>query len=181
MQFYAPSPCPTFLFFKVIGSADAEKGEGWDEDSQRKKSSHKPLYLEKSMSFISSLLALILIWGVICPSNLLAQMKNMTELSAVISDQREMDVHSLPPLPKNLPTWFKDKKKNHIFYKRGVYNYDIYNIKRLAYDMNAVAVGHAMAYEDLVTGKATGLETDTFNRINWMDVQNQPSRTLECC
>ena len=37
MQFCAPSPCPTFLFFKVVRSADAEKGEGWDEDSRWKK------------------------------------------------------------------------------------------------------------------------------------------------
>ena len=37
MQFCAPLPCFTFLFFKVVGSADAEKGEGWDEDSRRKK------------------------------------------------------------------------------------------------------------------------------------------------
>jgi hypothetical protein len=35
-------------------------------------------------------------------------------------------------------------------------------VPKLARDLNAVAVGHAMAYEDLVTGKAAGLETDTF-------------------
>lgn len=39
--------------------------------------------------------------------------------------------------------------------------------------MNAVAVGHAFAYEDLVTGKANELETKTFDRINWV-LKNPP-------
>lgn len=72
----------------------------------------------------------------------------------------------LPALPENLPTWMNNTKKNHIFYKRGVYNYDVYNVRPLALDLNAVAVGHALAYEDLVTGKADRLETTTFGRIN---------------
>ncbi|AFZ37499.1 hypothetical protein Sta7437_4021 [Stanieria cyanosphaera PCC 7437] len=33
----------------------------------------------------------------------------------------------------------------------GSYNCDIYNIKPLALDLNAVAVGSAFAYEDLIT------------------------------
>ena len=74
--------------------------------------------------------------------------------------------HSLPPLPVSLPGWLDNKKKNHIFYKRGRFNDDIYQLPKLARDMNAVAVGHAMAYEDLVTGKAAGLETKTFARID---------------
>jgi hypothetical protein len=78
----------------------------------------------------------------------------------------------LPPLPEKLPAWMKNKQSNKIFYKRGPYNFDIYNIKPLAYDLNAVAVGHAMAYEDLVTGKAGTLDTKTFDRINW--VLNHP-------
>lgn len=73
---------------------------------------------------------------------------------------------SLPPLPENLPGWLDNKKANKIFYKRGSFNFDIYNLKPLAKDLNAVAVGHAMAYEDLVTGKAAGLETKTYHRIN---------------
>lgn len=73
---------------------------------------------------------------------------------------------TLPPLPDNLPTWMDNKKQNHIFYKRGVYNDDVYNIRPLALDLNAVAVGHALAYEDLVTGKAATLESRTFERIN---------------
>jgi hypothetical protein len=72
----------------------------------------------------------------------------------------------LPPVPKNLPRWLENTKKNHIFYKRGRYNFDVYHLQPLARDLNAVAVGHAMAYEDLVTGKAGQLETRTFNRIN---------------
>ena len=39
--------------------------------------------------------------------------------------------------------------------------------------MNALAVGHAFAYEDLVTGKAKDLETKTFNRIDWV-LKNPP-------
>lgn len=72
---------------------------------------------------------------------------------------------TLPSLPDRLPAWMDNRKQNHIFYKRGVYNDDIYNIRPLALDLNAVAVGHAFAYEDLVTGKAATLETETFNRI----------------
>jgi hypothetical protein len=72
----------------------------------------------------------------------------------------------LPTLPEKLPSWLENKQKNHIFTKRGRYNFDIYNVPKLARDLNAVAVGHAMAYEDLVTGRATGLETKTFERIN---------------
>jgi hypothetical protein len=72
----------------------------------------------------------------------------------------------LPALPAKLPAWIDNNDKNHIFYKRGVYNYDVYNVHPLALDLNAVAVGHAMAYEDLVTGKAAMLETKTFERIN---------------
>jgi hypothetical protein len=73
---------------------------------------------------------------------------------------------SLTPLPEKVPAWLDNKRTDHLFYKRGVYNFDVYNIPELARDLNAVAVGHAMAYEDLVTGKAATLETATFNRIN---------------
>lgn len=71
----------------------------------------------------------------------------------------------LQTLPAHAPRWLFNKKQNHIFHKRGIYNYDIYNVKPLANDLNAIAVGHAMAYEDLVTGKAAGLETATYHRI----------------
>ncbi len=82
-------------------------------------------------------------------------------------------VRALPPLPDNLPGWMRNKQANHIFYKRGPYNHDIYNIRPLAYDLNAVAVGHSMAYEDLVTGKADRLETATYTRINQV-LKNPP-------
>lgn len=78
----------------------------------------------------------------------------------------------LPPLPQKLPRWMNGKQWDKIFYKRGRYNFDIYNIQPLAYDLNAVAVGHAMAYEDMVTGKASTLDTKTFDRIN--GVLNRP-------
>ncbi len=73
---------------------------------------------------------------------------------------------ALPRVPENLPGWLDNKKQNHIFYKRGRYNFDVYNLPRLARDLNGVSVGHAMAYEDLVTGKAGRLETKTFARID---------------
>jgi hypothetical protein len=82
----------------------------------------------------------------------------------------------LPPLPDNLPGWLSNRQFNKIFYKPGAYNFAIYNVRPLAYDLNAVAVGHAMAYEDLVTGKADTLDTKTFDRINW--VLNHPPRLM---
>lgn len=72
----------------------------------------------------------------------------------------------LPPLPRNLPAWLENKQTNHIFYKRGPYNFAIYNVKPLARDLNAVAAGHSTAYEDMVTGKTEQLDTHTFFRIN---------------
>ena len=72
----------------------------------------------------------------------------------------------LPPVPSDLPEWMNNKDTNHIYRKRGVYNHDIYNLRPLALDLNGVAVGHAFAYEDLVTGKAKELETKTFAKID---------------
>lgn len=69
-----------------------------------------------------------------------------------------------------------NKDKNHIYRKRGSYNDAVYNVRPLALDLNALAVGHAFAYEDLVTGKAKDLETKTFERINW--VLNNPPRFM---
>lgn len=74
----------------------------------------------------------------------------------------------LPPIPQNLPQWMNNKAKNHIYPQRGSYNNAIYNLPTLALDLNAVAVGHALAYEDLVTGKEKQLETKTFEQINWV-------------
>src|SRR5205814_1594688 len=83
---------------------------------------------------------------------------------------------ALPPVPQNLPAWLDNKQANKIFYKRGKFNFDIYNLPTLAKDLNAVAVGHAMAYEDLVTGKAATLDRKTFDRINW--VLNHPPKFM---
>jgi len=80
---------------------------------------------------------------------------------------------SLPPMPEKLPAWIDNTDRNHIFYKGGRYNFDVYNLPKLARDLNAVSVGHAMAYEDLVTGKAKQLETKTYERINWV-LKNPP-------
>lgn len=71
----------------------------------------------------------------------------------------------LPALPANLPAWINNTDTNHLYRKRGSHNYDVYNIPALARDLNAITVGHAFAYEDLVTGKAAQLETETYNRI----------------
>jgi len=79
----------------------------------------------------------------------------------------------LPAMPERVPEWLYTRERGHVFYKKGSYNFDVYNIPTLARDLNAVAVGHAMAYEDLVTGKAGQLETKTFNRINWV-LKNPP-------
>ena len=76
------------------------------------------------------------------------------------------DTIALLPVPQNLPSWMQNRDGNHLFYRRGTYNFGVYGVKQLAYDLNAVSVGHAMAYEDMVTGKAGRLETDTYRKID---------------
>lgn len=83
---------------------------------------------------------------------------------------------TLPAMPTNLPDWIDNKDTNHIYRKRGSYNDAIYNVRPLALDLNALAVGHAFAYQDMVTGKANELETETFDRIN--RVLNNPPRFM---
>lgn len=95
-----------------------------------------------------------------------AKPRQMTEKTAA-------NIPTLPSVPANLPDWMQNKDRNEIYRKRGIYNDDIYNIPLLALDLNAIAVGHAFAYEDLVTGRAKDLETDTFQRINWV-LKNPP-------
>jgi hypothetical protein len=63
------------------------------------------------------------------------------------------------------PAWLENDRADKRFYRRGAYNFAVYGLKPLARDLNGVAVGHALAYEDLVTGKAAGLETRTYARI----------------
>lgn len=74
--------------------------------------------------------------------------------------------NTLPQLPGNLPPWLTNTKSNEVFYKRGPYNFDVYNIPALAYDLNAVSVGHSMAYEEMVRGNKAKLDSDTFGKID---------------
>ena len=101
---------------------------------------------------------------------------DMDTMKSPVMEVPAANARTLPPVPTNLPRWMENKDRNHIYRKRGRYNDDINNVRSLALDLNAVAVGHAMAYEDLVTGKANRLESDTFNRINW--VLNNPPRFM---
>lgn len=73
----------------------------------------------------------------------------------------------LQPAPKDLPRWMNNPTYQEVFYKRGRYNFDVYGaLEPLARDLNGVAVGHSLAYEDLVTGRANQLETETFAKID---------------
>ncbi|NCR55130.1 MAG: hypothetical protein GPJ10_17640 [Microcystis aeruginosa L211-07] len=81
--------------------------------------------------------------------------------------------HTLQAISDNIPAWMYNKQRNHIYPQRGVYNNAIYNVRDLALDLNAIAVGHAFAYEDIVTGKAKDLETKTYQKINWV-LKNPP-------
>jgi hypothetical protein len=90
-----------------------------------------------------------------------------------LAQQGSAAARALPPLPEKLPAWLENKQKNHLFYKRGRYNFDVYGLPALARDLNAVSVGHALAYEDLVTSKSAGLETKTYLRIDHV-LKNPP-------
>ena len=68
--------------------------------------------------------------------------------------------------PTQLPAWLDSNQNNHVFYKRGPYNFAITRIPDLNRDMNGVAVGHALAYEALVTGREGELETKVFAQID---------------
>lgn len=73
-----------------------------------------------------------------------------------------------PPAPTEarlLPRWLYSTRRDHRFPRRGPYVNAVHAIEPLARDLNAIAVGHAMAYEDLVTGRADTLETATYARI----------------
>lgn len=71
-------------------------------------------------------------------------------------------------MPADLPRWINSSSADHLFYKQAPYNWDIQRIPAFAKDMYATGVGHAMAYEALVTGKAPTLETQTFSTIDWV-------------
>jgi hypothetical protein len=57
---------------------------------------------------------------------------------------------------------------DELFYKAGSYNWAINHIPAFARDMYATGVGHAMAYEALVSGRASELESKTFSAIDWV-------------
>ncbi|MBC8142463.1 MAG: hypothetical protein H7Y38_13595 [Armatimonadetes bacterium] len=77
-----------------------------------------------------------------------------------------IDPATLPTLPANLPKWMSGRGNYEVFYKRGSYNFRVYDIPALAYDFNATGVGHSMAYEEMVRGNAGKLETETFGKID---------------
>ncbi|RYX85084.1 hypothetical protein EON83_07505 [bacterium] len=82
-------------------------------------------------------------------------------------------VREIPALPANMPAWLNSTKNNEIFYKRGAYNFAITTIPELNRDMNGVAVGHALAYEALVTGREKSLETTVWKQIDQV-LKNAP-------
>lgn len=64
------------------------------------------------------------------------------------------------------PSWLDNPGADHLFHKPASYNWAIERIPEFAKDMYATGVGHAMAYEALVTGKADQLETKVFSTID---------------
>ncbi len=84
-------------------------------------------------------------------------------------------LHSeMPKMSNDLPLWLNSLGMDELFYKPAPYNWAIKRIPAFARDMYATGVGHAMAYEALVTGKSPELETKTFDTIDW--VLNHPPK-----
>ena len=52
---------------------------------------------------------------------------------------------SLPALPTDLPEWLTSRRADHRPYRRGSYNFAVYNVQDLARDLNAVDVGLTIA------------------------------------
>lgn len=84
----------------------------------------------------------------------------------------------LPEMPKDLPKWINSSTADHLFYKPAAYNWDIERIPQFARDMYATGVGHAMAYEALVRGQASQLETKVFANIDWV-LKNPPKAPVD--
>ncbi len=84
----------------------------------------------------------------------------------------------LPAMPKDLPGWLRAPGADHLFYKAAPYNWAINRIPKFAKDMYATGVGHAMAYEALVRGETSTLETKTFDEINWV-LKHQPAMPVD--
>ena len=80
---------------------------------------------------------------------------------------------NLPTMPADMPRWINSPGADHLFYKAAPYNWAINRIPAFARDMYGTGVGHAMAYETLVTGRKDQLETRVFDSINRV-LQNPP-------
>lgn len=85
----------------------------------------------------------------------------------VASDQWSVDRVDDPTSDSSPTTkpWLTNEKQNEVSYTRGAYNFNVYYLPALARDLNAVGVGHSLAYEALVTGKAKTLESKTYADI----------------
>ena len=84
----------------------------------------------------------------------------------------------LPSMPPDMPAWINSPAADALFYKPASYNWDIDRLPTFAKDMYATGVGHAMAYEAMVTGKAPELESKTFATINWV-LKHPPSMPVD--
>lgn len=74
----------------------------------------------------------------------------------------------MPTMPADMPGWINHPGADHLFYKAAPYSWAINRIPKFAKDMYATGVGHAMAYEALVTGQAAQLESEIFDTIDWV-------------
>ncbi len=72
------------------------------------------------------------------------------------------------------PAWMNSPRPMEVFRLRASHNDAVYNLPRLARDLNAVDVGHATAYEALVTGREAVLETEVWGKIAHT-LKNPPS------
>ncbi|MCG9894241.1 MAG: hypothetical protein MH204_02040 [Fimbriimonadaceae bacterium] len=93
-------------------------------------------------------------------------------------EMKEGTKSPMPTMPSDLPRWMNSRGLDEIFYKRGPYNWAIDRIPAFAKDMYATGVGHAMAYEALVTGQANQLESKVFSKIDWV-LQHPPSMPVD--
>ena len=87
-------------------------------------------------------------------------------------------IAQLPTMPPDMPGWINSPAADSLFYKSASYNWEINSLPAFAKDMYATGVGHAMAYEAMVTGKAPELETKTFATIDWV-LRHQPSMPVD--
>lgn len=84
----------------------------------------------------------------------------------------------MPTLPAALPAWMESRRADEMFYKRGPYNWAIQTLPRFAKDMYATGVGHALAYEAMVTGKTPEIESKTFATIDAV-LKNPPANPVD--